>query len=110
MKPDILSFDAHENLDSFFGARCVQSLLKTDVMVAYGLVPTWARMDAVNPAMIFARWLAAADRAGDPAIMASRSMITATCGLGLLDESVIAESFRVQQRLGTLFRGIAEMG
>jgi hypothetical protein len=35
-------------------------------------------------------------------------MITATCGLGLLDPSVVADSFRVARGVGKMIRNLAD--
>src|SRR6266851_851946 len=75
--------------------------------VAYGIVPTRPGLNAVDAATIFIRWLKAASLAGDPQKFAQRAMITATCGLGLLDTSAIAESFSVAHSVSKLIRSLA---
>jgi hypothetical protein len=69
--------------------------------VAYGVVPTRPALNAVDSVTIFIRWLKAASLAGDPQRFAQRAMITATCGLGLLDTSAVGESFSVAQHKQT---------
>jgi hypothetical protein len=44
---------------------------------------------------------------GDPQKFAQRAMITATCGLGLLDTSAMAESFGVAHSVSKLIRSLA---
>jgi len=75
--------------------------------VAYGLVPTRSGVNAVDSATIFVRWLKTASLAGDPQKFAQRAMITATCGLGLLHESAVAESFKVAHSIGGLIKSLA---
>jgi hypothetical protein len=75
--------------------------------VAYGIVPTRPGMNAVDSASIFFRWLKAASLAGDPQKFAQRAMIAATCGLGPLDPSAVAESFGVAHSVGKLIRSLA---
>jgi hypothetical protein len=53
------------------------------------------------------RWLKAASLAGDPQRFAQRAMITATCGLGLLDTSSVGESFGVARSISKLIRALA---
>ena len=48
------------------------------------------------------RWLKAASLAGDPQELAQSAMITATCGLGLVDPSAVAESFNIANATGKL--------
>ncbi len=71
------------------------------------MVPTWSRLDPLDPASIFVRWLKAASLAGDPQELAQSAMITATCGLGLLDPSAVAESFSVAHGVSKLIRNLA---
>src|SRR5579864_6762208 len=107
VKPDILSFDAHEGLDLFFADWHALDFVNKGGMVAYGIVPTRTGMNSVDSAKIFVRWLQAASHAGDPQRFAQRAMITATCGLGLLDTSAVAESFGVAQSVSKLIRSLA---
>jgi hypothetical protein len=109
-KPDILSFDAHEGLDLFFADSHALDFVHQGGTVAYGIVPTRPGLNAVDAASIFIRWLQAASRAGDPQKFAQRAMIKATCGLGLLDTSSVAESFTVAQSIGNLIRPLAGDG
>ena len=107
VKPDILSFDAHEGLDLFFADSHARDFVHQGGMVAYGIVPTRPELNAADSASIFVRWLQAASQAGDPQEFAQRAMITATCGLGLLDKSAVVESFRVAHSISKLIRSLA---
>jgi hypothetical protein len=106
-EPDILSFDADEGLDLFFADAHALDFVRRGGTVAYGIVPTRPGLNAADAASIFIRWLKAASLAGDPHKFAQRAMITATCGLGLLDTSCIAESFRVAHSISKLVRALA---
>jgi hypothetical protein len=106
-KPDILSFDAHEGLELFFADADARSFVDRGGVVAYGMIPTSASMNTLDPASIFVRWLKAATLAGNPQRLAQGAMITATCGLGLLDASSIAGSFGAARSVGKLIRALA---
>ena len=106
-KPDILSFDAHEGLEQFFADPEARVFAQEGGLVAYGLVPTLTRPNDLDSASIFIRWLKAAFQAGDPQKLAQSAMITATCGLGLLDLSCVAQSFQVAHGVGKLIRSLA---
>jgi hypothetical protein len=106
-KADIISFDAHEGLDLFFADWHALDFIQKGGTVAYGIVPTRPGVNAVDSASIFIRWLKAASRAGDPQKFAQRAMITATCGLGMLDTSAVAESFSVAHSISKLIRSLA---
>jgi len=107
VQPDIISFDAHEGLDSFFADWHALDFMQQGGTVAYGIVPTRAGVNAADSATIFVRWLKAASSVGDPQRFAQQAMITATCGLGLLDTSAVAESFEVAHRVSKLIRSLA---
>jgi hypothetical protein len=107
VRPDIISFDAHEGLDSFFADWHALDFMQQGGTVAYGIVPTRPGINAFDSAGIFVRWLKAASRAGDPQKFAQRAMITATCGLGLLDVPAVAESFGVAHSVSKLIRSLA---
>jgi hypothetical protein len=107
VNPDIISFDAHEGLDSFFADWHALDFVQQGGTVAYGIVPTRPGLNAVDSASIFIRWLKAASLAGDPQKFAQRAMITATCGLGLLDTSSVRESFSVAHSISKLIRSLA---
>jgi hypothetical protein len=106
-KPDILSFDAYEGLDAFFSNSHALDFVHKGGIVAYGIVPTRTGINAADSAKIFLRWLQAASQAGDPQEFAQRAMITATCGLGLLNPSSIAESFAVAHAISRTVRSLA---
>ncbi len=107
VQPDIISFDAHEGLDLFFADWHALDFMQQGGTVAYGIVPTRPGVNAIDSASIFVRWLKAASLAGDPQKFAQRAMITATCGLGLLDPSAVVESFGVAHSVSKLIRSLA---
>jgi hypothetical protein len=106
-KPDILSFDAHEGLEEFLSHPESVDFVNQGGIVAYGLIPTKPHLDATDSARIFVRWLEAVARRGDPQRFAQRAMITATCGLGLLDPASIRGSFTVARGVSRLVRSLA---
>jgi hypothetical protein len=106
-EPDILSFDADEGLELFFADPDARNFVHRGGLVAYGMVPTLSRLTTLDATSIFVRWLKAASSAGDPQRLARSAIITATCGLGLLDPSSAAESFRVAHGISKLIRTLA---
>ena len=106
-KPDILSFDAHEGLDLFFADSHALDFVHQGGTVAYGIVSTRPSLNVVDSASSFICWLKAASLAGDPQKFAQHAMITATCELGQLDTSSVAESFSVAHSISGLIRVLA---
>ncbi len=105
--PDILSFDAHEGLDAFFADPHAREFVHRGGAVAYGIVPTKQHLSTIDSASIFIHWLESASKAGDPQEFAQCAMITATCGLGLLDTSSVLESFSVAHSISKLIRALS---
>lgn len=110
VRPDILSFDAHQGLEPFFANREALAFVRRGGTVAYGLIPTHRRLEGLEAASIFSRWFTMAAIAGDPQELARQSMITATCGLGLLDAQAVQESFQLARGVARLFRKLAGVG
>jgi hypothetical protein len=106
-KPDVVSFDAHGGLERFFEDQRALDFVENGGWVAYGLIPTSRDLSAINPASIFSRWLLAASMAGDPQQLAQRAMITATCGLGLLEPSSVTKSFDLAHNVARLMRRVS---
>jgi hypothetical protein len=104
VNPDIISFDAHEGLEQFFSSQSALEFLDRGGWVAYGLIPTSSSLSSLRSGSIFSRWLVAASLTGDAQALAQRAIVTATCGLGLLHPSAIAESFYLAANVGTLIR------
>lgn len=92
----------------FFADPDARNFVHRGGIVAYGMVPTLSRLTTVDATSIFVRWLKAASSAGDPQTLARSAMITATCGLGLLDPSSVAESFGVAHGISKLIRTLAK--
>jgi hypothetical protein len=105
--PDIVSFDAHRELEYFFSYPEAIKFIERGGWVAYGLVPNSADLVSLEPAALFNRWLIAASMTSDPQLLAQRSLITATCGLGLLDQNRVEQSFRLSSGVGELIRRLA---
>lgn len=95
---DLLSFDA--NLPAmghrFFGLA--RGILRRGGHLAFGLAPTGP--SSATPESMESRWLAVASSIGDPTAVAERTLITATCGLGLSSPIETLDSFTLARQLG----------
>lgn len=104
--PDIISFDAYQDLETFCTDQDARAFLDAGGLVAFGLVPTSSNLSSLDPALLFTRWLLACKDIGDLSQLASHSMITATCGPGLLSPAQAVSSFRFAQRVADLVQKI----
>ena len=98
-RPDIIAFDAYQGLEVFCADPAAQDFLRTGGWVAWGLVPTWPRLDQLDPQALYTRWLGAATGVMAVEAVARQTLITATCGLGLLPEPAVARSFHLAHQL-----------
>lgn len=106
-RADVFSFDAHAPAgagpppaDELWGGADSRRI------VAFGLVPTQGQAD-YTAVELFAGWLGAAACAGDLPALARRSMVTASCGLGLVDTAAAQASFSLAAGVAGLVRRVA---
>jgi hypothetical protein len=102
---DILSFDAHLPVadDGFSGLA--RDILGRGGSLAFGLAPTGP--SSMTAESMEGRWLALASSLGDPHEVAARSVVTATCGLGLSTEAETSHSFTLARRTADAIRSHA---
>ena len=104
---DVWSFDAHQGLGAFCRAEAPRRFLGGPGRVAWGLVPTSTGLNGVSVESLFTRWLQGASMMGDLAAIAQKSLVTATCGLGLLERCDASISFAYANRISDLMRFVA---
>jgi len=83
---DLVSFDAHLPIDDQGWLEVASSIMARSGYLAFGLVPT-NPASGLEPSDLFAQWLRLAASAGDITEVASRTIVTATCGLALTSPS-----------------------
>lgn len=105
--PDMVSFDAYQGMESFFAHQEAQAFVQAGGRVAAGLVPTWNDLSGVDATALFNRWQQAAAQGGELAVLAHQTLITASCGLGLLSEDAAWASFALAQDVGQQVRNLA---
>jgi hypothetical protein len=105
--PDILSFDAYHGLEMFAVDPAARAFLKGGGFVAFGLVPT-TDPSALDAPTLFTRWLLSSPMQEDKALqLAAQSMITATCGLGLLPPAHAWQALRTTTQIAAMVRKVA---
>jgi len=102
--PDIISFDAYQDVEAFCTDPHARTFFNEGGLVAFGLVPTSSDLSLLDPTTVFARWLLACQDLGDVSQCASHTLITATCGLGLLSLMQAEATFRSAQHIADLVR------
>jgi len=104
--PDLLSFDAYQDLETCCADSSVRRFIHDGGLVAYGLVPTVSDLSDLDATTLFTRWLLACKESGDIRQIASRTLITATCGLGLLSLEQATSTFAHAQHIATLIKKV----
>lgn len=105
--PDILSFDAYQNLEVFASSQDARLFLKQGGLVACGLIPTVSDLAQFDPSTFFTRWLLASQDMGDISQVAAQTIITATCGLGLVGLPQAEANFSLAQHVARLLQKAA---
>jgi hypothetical protein len=105
--PNILSFDAYHGLETFAADSAVNAFLDEGGLVAFGLVPT-TDSSALDAPTLFTRWLLSSSVQEDEVRrLATQSIITATCGLGLLPITHVREVFCTAAQLAAMVQKVA---
>ncbi|HHW88840.1 MAG TPA: hypothetical protein GX400_21845 [Chloroflexi bacterium] len=108
--PDVISFDAYSELETFMSTPTLPAFFAAGGGLAPGLIPTFNDPTSLAADDLFLRWSQSLTLAGlDAGVVARRTLITATCGLGLLPLSAAQASFTQAQRLGFLVYMQAEL-
>lgn len=102
-QPDIISFDAHQQLEPFLSASETRAFVQRGGWLAFGIVPTLHALQAWSPLMGLFQMLAAADSYLFEALM-QQALFSATCGLGLLTLEGAQQSFVKADELSHLVR------
>jgi hypothetical protein len=104
---DLLSFDAHLPVDSRGWFDLTHSVLARSGLLAFGLVPT--TQDARNdPSELFSCWLRLASLTRDIQETAARTIVTATCGLGLVSPTATVSVFERCRQVGRLIEKFSQ--
>ena len=109
-RPDIISFDAYQGLEVFCADPAAQDFLRAGGRVAFGLVPTWQRPGQLDPNTLFERWLDTVRGIMSIDALARQTLMTATCGLGLLPDAAVARSFALAHQLARRVAALVEEG
>ena len=98
---DVLSFDAKLPTDGGF-VELARAILDRGGYLAFGLAPTGSSSATVES--MEAIWTPLASSLGDLTTIAARSLVTATCGLGLSTPTETAASFTLAREMGDAIR------
>jgi hypothetical protein len=108
--PDVISFDAYSELESFMMMPETHTFLEVGGGLALGMIPTFTDPTDLASEDLFMRWAESLTLSGlDATRAAKQSLITATCGLGLLSVQSAQASFEQARRLSFLVYVQAEL-
>ncbi|NTW48754.1 MAG: hypothetical protein HGB19_03305 [Chlorobiales bacterium] len=107
--PDVISFDADQDLDAFFNEPSATEFVRQGGSVAFGLVPTCLTDRSFDTEKVFARWKTALEKCVNFPDVAKQSFITASCGLGLRPQDEAELTFKFAGALHDIVRKRLEM-
>ena len=107
LRPDLWSFDGHQGLGPIGSMRPARDYAQGGGRLAFGIVPTVDQPGSWCEKDLFLRWLNTAMMLGDPQQIAGKSLVTATCGLGLLSPRAAEASFERCRAVGALIHEAA---
>jgi len=99
---NVVSFDAYQRVTSWRAAPEVCAFVARGGVLAFGLVPTLHDLSDLWSADLLTGWIIATAACGVQVDMARHTLVTATCGLGLLSEDTARQSFRLARDVAGL--------
>jgi hypothetical protein len=105
--PDIISFDAYQYLERFNQDDDTQRFLEAGGLIAFGLVPTLKEPQLDLAEELFHHWVVNLSHRKDLSHLARQALVSATCGLGLLDTDSARRNFQIARMLSRRFRELA---
>jgi hypothetical protein len=104
VKPDIISFDAHQGLEVFLSNNEVRTFVDAGGWLALGMVPTWNDLSQFDVMQAFLRLISTHEKAHHLSRLTSQALITSTCGLGLVPVSSAVAAFTACNHLAHLMQ------
>ena len=102
LKLDFLSFDAYLVNEGYAWCKLVQSVTENSGALAFGLIPPGKTGESSGDCDDFFRqWFKLAAASGELNSLAGRTIVTATCGLGLATPRSATASFESCQAVAT---------
>lgn len=101
---DLVSFDAVLTCTSRQERNELGSFLDNGGIAAFGIIPTGEGLAEFDSGAAKAKWLSAGSSVEDITVLARQTLLTASCGLGLLSLAQAAISLRNAQKLSRLIR------
>ncbi len=107
---DVVSCDAYRRLASWCADSDVCAFVEKGGILAPGLVPTVLDLSRVSSADLLTDWISAIASRGRQVDVACHTLVTATCGLGLLSEDAARQSFRLARDVAGLIGRVHSLG
>lgn len=99
---NVVSFDAYQRAALCCAGAQVRDFVRNGGLLAFGLVPTLRDLAEVRSADLLTNWIIATTGTDNAIDMARHTLVTATCGLGLMPVSVVQPSFRLAREVAGL--------
>lgn len=103
-KPDVISFDADQDLTAFLEEPAAKMFLQKGGSVAFGLVPTQLKDRSISMDETYLKWKTELQKNLEFAEVAKLSFITASCGVGLMPRGEAERTFKLARELSERIR------
>ena len=106
--PNLVSFDASQDLEKFLKDEAAQEYIRSGGSVAFGFSPLKASDKDLNVMPHYLRWVMSIPKEISTRELARNSMVTVTCGLSGMDQEDARHTFALAHQFGDRLKRLAE--
>ena len=106
--PDLVSFDASQDLEKFLKDEAAQEYVRAGGKVAFGFSPMRTSNKNLNVMPHYLRWVMSVPKEVSTRELARNSLVTVTCGLSGVDQDDARRTFALAHQFGDRLKRLAE--
>ena len=108
VNPNVVSFDASQDLEKFLKDEDAQKYAQSGGSVAFGFSPLKSSNKSVNVMPHYLRWVMSIPKEVSTRVLARNSLVTVTCGLSGVDRDSARRTFDLAHQFGDRLKRLAE--
>jgi len=108
VNPNLVSFDASQDLEKFLKDKDAQEYVQSGGSVAFGFAPAKFSSKKLNVMPHYLRWVMSIPKEISTRELARNSLITVTCGLSGVDRENARYTFELAHQFGDRLKKLAE--
>ena len=106
--PNLVSFDASQDLERFLKDEAAQQYAQSGGSVAFGFSPLKTSNKNINVMPHYLRWVMSIPKEVSTRMLARNSLVTVTCGLSGVDRDSARRTFELAHQFGDRLKRLAE--